>query len=140
MTKKQYTAIFITIGIFIIIIASILINGTKKNNLFSKIIQSESYTITMKDCNGREVTLPNEALQNIKDKWKNLSDNGPWTGDQNKCYKTITISYETNDVIEKLEIILVDDTSLSLILNNNNRYYTNSEEINKYLNNLFSMY
>lgn len=140
MTKKQYLTIFITIIAFIIIIATIILTGNKKNDWINNIINSESYIITMKDCNDREITLPKETIQKIKNNWNNISDNGPWTGDTNKCYKTIIISYENNDVIEKKEIKIIDDNSLALISNNDTRYYVNTKEINDYLNNLFTTY
>ena len=30
--------------------------------------------------------------QKIFNKWNSLSDNGPWTGEEDKCYSTVTIN------------------------------------------------
>ena len=140
MTKKQYLTIYITIGIFIIIIAFILLKGNNKNNWLTTITKSNNYTITMKDCNDREVTLPRDTLTKISDNWNELSDNGPWTGNSDECYKTLTITYELNDIIETKQILLIDNTSLVLQDLKSTRYYTNSKKINDMLNDLFTKY
>lgn len=139
MNKKNYFIIGATILIFIIAIAIILGlgNGTNKN-WTTDIIKSQNYQIIMKDCNGREKTLDNKIINTLSDKWNNLSNNGPWTGDTNTCYTTLTFNYENNGIINSKEILLIDETSLTLIVGNNTIYYTKASEVINYLNTLFA--
>ena len=96
MTKKQYIIIGITILIFIILIAFILIKGNK-STWTKEILNSNSYTITKIDCNNNETKLDNSIMNKIDSTWKELSNNGPWLGDTNTCYETISIEYDKND-------------------------------------------
>ena len=96
MTKKQYTIIGITILIFIIIIAFILIKGNK-STWTKEILDSNSYTITKIDCNNNETKLDNSIMNKIDSTWKELSNNGPWLGDTNTCYETISIRFNNSD-------------------------------------------
>lgn len=137
MTKKNYLIIVVTALIFIIAIVVILLLGKDKSNWTTDVLNAHSYQMTMTDCNGREKTLDNNVLNTLSEKWNNLSNNGPWTGDTSACYTTLTISYDTNGVIREKEIILVDNTSIALISGNNSSYYTNATEIINKLNTLF---
>ena len=111
-----------------------------KKNYTSEVLNSDNYEMTMEDCNSRKVTLPKEKVPELFNKWNSLSNNGPWTGDNNTCYTKVTISFEKDNIIKNVELILVDDTSLVLNKDNNSTYYTNSSEINNYLNDLFKRY
>lgn len=128
MTKKQYTIIGITILIFIIIIAFILIKGNK-STWTKEILDSNSYTITKIDCNNNETKLDNSIINKIDSTWKELSNNGPWLGDTNTCYETISIEYDKNGIIQKREILILDNNSIVLRINNNNTYYVNATNL-----------
>ena len=125
MTKKQYTIIGITILIFIILIAFILIKGNK-STWTKEILDSNSYTITKIDCNNNEAKLDNSIMNKIDSSWKELSNNGPWLGDTNTCYETISIEYDKNGIIQKREILILDNNSIVLRINNNDTYYVNA--------------
>ncbi|MGM9881792.1 MAG: hypothetical protein ACI31S_02990 [Bacilli bacterium] len=140
MTKKKYIIIAITTIAFIIIISLILLKNNNQKDWKNEILNSDNYEMTMEDCNSRKITIPKEKVPELFNKWNNLSNNGPWTGNNNLCYTKVNILYEKNSIIKTIEIILIDDTSLVLIKDNNSTYYTNSSEINNYLNNLFIEY
>ena len=70
MTKKQYTIIGITILIFIILIAFILIKGNK-SSWTKEILNSNSYTITKIDCDNNKTKLDNNIMNKIDSTWKN---------------------------------------------------------------------
>lgn len=139
MTKKNYLIIGSTALFFIITIIVILLLGNNNNSedWTSDILKSQSYQITMEDCNGREKTLDNSTLTKLSEKWTNLSNNGPWTGDTTACYTKVTISYENGSIINTKEIVIVDNSSIALIVGNNTIYYTNASEVINYLNTLF---
>lgn len=128
MTKKQYTIIGITILIFIIIIAFILIKGNK-STWTKEILNSNSYTITKIDCNNNETKLDNSIMNKIDSTWKELSNNGPWLGDTNTCYETISIEYDKNGIIQKREILILDNNSIVLRINNNDTYYVKATNL-----------
>ena len=128
MTKKQYTIIGITILIFIIIIAFILIKGNK-STWTKEILNSNSYTITKIDCNNNETKLDNSIMNKIDSSWKELSNNGPWLGDTNTCYETISIEYDKNGIIQKREILILDNNSIVLRINNDDTYYVNATNL-----------
>lgn len=86
MTKKQYTIIGITILIFIILIAFILIKGNK-STWTKEILNSNSYTITKIDCDNNKTKLDNSIMNKIDSTWKELSNNGPWLGDTTPATK-----------------------------------------------------
>lgn len=137
MDKKSYLIIGGTILIFVIAIISIFLTGNQKEDWTTDILSSNSYQITMIDCNDRQKKLDNDVLTKLKDKWSTLSNNGPWTGDNNTCYTTVTISYDTNGIVREKQILLIDDNSIVLDLNTTTIYYTNAKEIIEYLNTLF---
>ena len=128
MTKKQYTIIGITILIFIILIAFILIKGNK-STWTKEILNSNSYTITKINCNNNETKLDNSIMNKIDSTWKELSNNGPWLGDTNTCYETISIEYDKNGIIQKREILILDNNSIVLRINNNDTYYVNATNL-----------
>ena len=128
MTKKQYIIIGITILIFIIIIAFILIKGNK-STWTKEILNSNSYTITKIDCNNNETKLDNSIMNKIDSTWRELSNNGPWLGDTNTCYETISIEYDKNGIIQKREILILDNNSIVLRINNNDTYYVNATNL-----------
>lgn len=140
MEKKKHITLIITTIIFIIIIAVILISGKTKTNWIEKVKTSDTYQININNCNGKEIIVPNETIDKIEEKLKNISDNGPWTGDNNKCYTTLTISYSNNNNIEYITIKTVDNNSFVLSTNGSDRYYTDSKELNNYINNLLNEY
>ena len=128
MTKKQYIIIGVTILIFIIIISFILIKN--KNTTWTKeILSSNSYTITKTDCNNNETKLDNSIMNKIDSSWKELSNNGPWLGDTNTCYETISIEYDKNGIIQKKEILILDNNSIVLRFNNSDTYYVNATNL-----------
>lgn len=128
MTKKQYTIIGITILIFIIIIAFILIKGNK-STWTKEILDANSYTITKIDCDNNETKLDNSIMNKIDSTWKELSNNGPWLGDTNTCYETISIEYDKIGIIQKREILILDNNSIVLRINNSDTYYVNATNL-----------
>lgn len=128
MTKKQYTIIGITIIIFIILIAFILIKGNK-STWTKEILNSNSYTITKIDCDNNKTKLDNSIMNKIDSTWKELSNNGHWLGDTNTCYETISIEYDKNGIIQKREILILDNNSIVLRINNNDTYYVNATNL-----------
>lgn len=128
MTKKQYTIIGITILIFIILIAFILIKGNK-SSWTKEILNSNSYTITKIDCDNNKTKLDNSIMKKIDSTWKELSNNGPWLGDTNTCYETISIEYDKNSIIQKREILILDNNSIVLRINNDDTYYVNATNL-----------
>lgn len=137
MGKRNYLIIGATISIFVIAIIAILLSNNKTADWTTDILKAQNYQISMIDCNSREKTLDKKTLTILSSKWNTLSNNGPWMGDDSSCYTTITISYENSGIINEKEILILDDTSLALIQNNNSIYYTNAEEVINYLNSLF---
>ena len=128
MTKKQYTIIGITILIFIILIAFILIKGNK-STWTKEILNSNSYTITKIDCDNNKTKLDNSIMNKIDSTWKELSNNGPWLGDTNTCYETISIEYDKNGIIQKREILILDNNSIVLRINNDDTCYVNATNL-----------
>ena len=137
MNKKNYLIIGSIAVIFIITII-IILTSQNKNNWTHEVINAQNYQISMLDCNGREKTLDKNTINTISEKWGELSNNGPWTGNNNACYTTITISYETNGIINTKEILIIDNTSIAFIEATDSIYYTNANDIISHLNTLFS--
>lgn len=137
MGKKNFIIIGVTILIFVIAIISILLSNNKKNNWTRDILNAQEYQISMTNCNGREKILDKKIITTINTKWDMLSNNGPWMGDNNSCYTTVTISYENNGIVNEKEILIIDDTSIALIQSNDTAYYTNAGDIINYLNDIF---
>lgn len=140
MNKKKYMTVGGTILLFVIIIVVILLQGNKKDAWMKEVLASEDYQITMTNCSNRTTMFPKETIKELFNKWNQLSDNGPWTGDNNKCYPKVTITYSKDGIVKQQEVMLIDDSSLAINSNDGYWYYTNSSEINNYLNDLFSKY
>lgn len=137
MTKKNYLIIGGTALFFIIAIVVILVLGKDKNNWTTEIFNSNNYEMIMKDCSGKEKKLNNTTLNILSEKWNSLSNNGPWTGDTTACYTTLTISYDTDGIIRKKEIVLIDSSSVAFLSGGSSIYYTNANEVINYLNEQF---
>lgn len=139
MNRKTYFIIGSAIAVIIIAITIFAFLSPKSNSSWlGEITNANSFEIIMSDCNGREKTLSKDVITNISNNWNKLSNNGPWMGDNNKCYKTVTISYENNGIINEKEILLIDETSLVLSSSGSSTYYTNASEIRSYLEEAFS--
>lgn len=136
MNNKKY---FLAGGIivFLTIASIILLSNSNKDDWTNEITKAQSYQITMTDCNNREKILDNSVLNLIKDKWDILSNNGPWTGNTAECHTKISFVYETNGIIQTKEILIIDETSLALVVGNKSTYYTNAQNIISELNTLF---
>ena len=141
MDKKKYIILLSTLAIFIIAIITILLANNKgKVNWIKEVEKSNDYQITVNNCNEKETIVPNEVLNEISKKLNNISDNGPWTGDNNKCYSSLIISFSKENQIEYITIKLIDNNSFVLSASGNDRYYTNSAELNNYINELINTY
>ncbi len=141
MNKKKYIIILSTLSIFIItIIIIITVNSKGKINWIKEVEKSNNYQITINNCNEKEVIVPNEVLKEIANKLNNISDNGPWTGDNDKCYNNLSISYSKENQIQYITIKLIDENSFVLSTNTSEQYYTNSKELNSYINKLINTY
>lgn len=141
MDKKKYIILLSTLAIFIIAIITILLANNKgKVNWIKEVEKSNDYQITVNNCNEKETIVPNEVLNEISKKLNNISDNGPWTGDNNKCYSSLIISFSKENQIEYITIKLIDNKSFVLSTSGNDRYYTNSTELNNYINELINTY
>ena len=138
MSKKNYLIIGGTILFFLIAIIVILLSKNNEATWIEEIINSQNYEITMKNCNDREKKIDKKILTTINNNWNNLSNNGPWMGDISICYTKLTISYENNGIVNKKEILLLDNSSIALIENNTTTYYTNATNIINYLNTAFA--
>lgn len=137
MNKKKYLIISGLIALFAIIIIVVLLSKNKKNNWIDSILEVSNYSINIADCNNNEIELTKEALNKISNEWNKLSDNGPWMGDENTCYTTVTINYEKEGIVREAQLLLIDDSSLVLTIDNVKEYYTNSKNLNTYLNKNF---
>lgn len=140
MNKNKYIILIIIALIFIIPITIILLNNKNKVNWIEEVKKSNSYQITINNCNGKEVIVPNEIINEIPNKLNNISDNGPWTGDNNKCYNNLTISYTKDNRIDYITIKIIDDNSFVLSTINSDRYYVDAKELNNYIKNLLIEY
>ncbi len=133
---KNKKIILIILPIIILLVIGVLLLSKKQNNWID-IILKEDYEIYTLKCDGTTNILNNDVLKEIKKKWIKLSDNGPFLGDLNTCYKKIIINYN-NDIVD-IEII----NNNSLILKESNTsdyytYYTNADSLISYLNNYFN--
>lgn len=132
MTKKNYIVIGVTILIFLGIIVLILIN--KQNSNWTKdILNTNNYDVYYIDCNNSENKLNKEVLNKIDTYWKELSNNGPWTGSNDICYDTISVRYDNNNVMQKIDIQIIDNDSIVLKSNNNTTYYNHANNLVTYL-------
>ena len=74
-----------------------------------------------------------EVLNKIDTYWKELSNNGPWTGNNDICYDTISVRYDNNNVMQKIDIQIIDNDSIVLKSNNNTTYYNHANNLVTYL-------
>ena len=133
---KNNKIISIILPIIVLSIIAILILTKKQNSWIDNILK-EDYEIYSLSCDGTTNILDEKALKEIKKNWKDLSNNGPFLGDLNTCYKKILINYN-NDVVD---IEIIDESSIIFKESNNidnYTYYTNTstlvKELNKYFN------
>lgn len=134
MTKKNYIILGVTTLILLGITIFILIN--KQNSNWTKNILDTNYNVYYIDCENNESKLDKEVLNKIDTYWKELSNNGPWTGDSDKCYDTFSVRYDNNNVIQKVNIQIIDNDSIVLKTNNNSTYYNHANNLITYLNGL----
>ena len=137
MNKNKYLILGSTILVIVAVIIIILVTGNKKTSWQDEVLNSDKYTITMEDCNERKVELPSDTVKEIFAKWDKLSNNGPWTGNNDGCFQKVTITFEKGAVVKNYEILLIDETSLVLNFDNNSTYYNNGKEIITYLEETF---
>ena len=131
MTKKNYIVLGVTTVILLGVIIIILVN--KQSSNWTKDILKTNYDVYYIDCENAENKLDKEVLNKIDTYWKELSNNGPWTGSTDKCYDTFTIRYDNNNVVQKIDLQIVDNDSLVLKTSNGNVYYNNSNNLVTYL-------
>ena len=127
--------IIVVLPIIILSIIAILLLTKKSNNWIDNILKYD-YEIYSLSCDGTTKILDKNTLKEIKNNWKNLSDNGPFLGDLNFCYKKIIIDYNSNIV----DIEIVDNTSIIFKENSSEdyyTYYTNASDLVKQLNKYF---
>lgn len=132
MTKKNYIVLGVTAFILLGVIILILLN--KQNDNWIKDILNTDYNIYYIDCDNNENLLDKEVLNKIETYWIELSNNGPWTGNNNVCYDTINIRYDNNNVVQKIEIKIIDNDSIVLSTSTNSTYYNHANNLITYLN------
>ena len=129
--KKKY---LIIISLIILVVIALFIITKNNNNIFSEILKSDNYIISMEKCNEQKIILPNETVKELSNMWKTVSDNGPWTGElTNNCYDKVTITYTKNNIKYTREMYIQSNDTMIVKLDNMNEYYVNTTEINKYL-------
>lgn len=131
--KKKFLIIIPIIILFVILV--FLLTNKNQNNWIDNIL-NQDYQIYTLECDGTTNVLENKVLKEIKNNWKYLSDNGPFLGSLDTCYKKIIVDYN-NDIAD---IEIIDDSSI--ILKENNKldyytYYTNANNLITYLNKYF---
>lgn len=131
MTKKNYILLGATAFILLGVIILILLN--KQNDNWIKDILNTNYDIYYLNCDNDENKLDKEVLNKIETYWKELSNNGPWTGNNDICYETISIRYDNNNVVQKIEIKIIDNDSIVLTTNNGSTYYNHANNLITYL-------
>jgi len=131
-TKKR---VVILLPIILIIIIGLFFLLEKKNNWIDNILKKD-YEIYTLECDGTTNILDNNVLKEIKNYWGELSDNGPYLGNHEVCYKMVIIDY--NDDIVDIEII--DNSSIIVKESKTNdyyTYYTKAQDLINYLNRYF---
>ena len=116
---KNKKIILIILPIIILLVIGVLLLTKKQNSWIDNILK-EDYEIYTLKCDGTTNILNNDVLKKIKKKWNKLSDNGPFLGDLNTCYKKIIINYN-NDIVD---IEIINNNSLILKESNTSDYYT----------------
>lgn len=133
---KKNKPIIIIIPIAVLAIILILLSTKKENNWIDNILK-EDYEIYSLSCDGTTNILDEKSLKEIKKEWNNLSNNGPFLGNLDTCYKKILINYN-NDVVD---IEIIDESSIIFKESNNINnytYYTNANALIKKLNKHFN--
>ena len=130
MTKKNYIVLGVTAVILLGVIIIILVN--KQSSNWTKDILKTNYDVYYIDCENTENKLDKEVLNKIDTYWKELSNNGPWTGSNDKCYDTFTIRYDNNNVVQKIDLQIVDNDSVVLKTSNGNVYYNHANNLVTY--------
>ena len=133
---KNKKGVLIILPIIIILVTGVLLLTNKQNNWIDNILK-EDYQIYTLECDGTTNVLDNKVLKEMKNNWNNLSDNGPFLGNLDTCYKKIIIDYNNNIV----DIEIIDDSSIILKESNSKEhytYYTNANKLVTYLNNYFN--
>lgn len=133
---KNKKLLLFVLPITILIIIGVFLLTKKQNNWIDNILK-EDYEINTLECDGTTNILNKNVLKEIKKNWNKVSDNGPFLGDLNSCYKKIIINYN-NDIAD---IEIIDNSSLILKDSNNTdyyTYYTNADNLIAYLNNYFN--
>lgn len=133
---KNKKIILIILPIIILLVIGVLLLSKKQNNWIDNILKEE-YEIYSLSCDGTTNILDKNVLNKIKSSWNKLSDNGPFLGDLNTCYKKVIINYN-NDIVD---IEIIDNTSIIFKESNNidtYTYYTNASSLIKELNRYFN--
>ena len=134
---KNKKIILILLPIIILSIIGVFLLTNKENNNWIDNILKEDYQIYTLECDGTTNVLESNVLKEINNNWNNLSNNGPFLGDLNTCYKKIIIDYN-NDIVD---IEIIDNSSIILKESNTKdyyTYYTNASKLVTYLNNYFN--
>lgn len=135
MKNKKVVLIILPI-IILLVIGVLLLTNKEQNNWIDNILK-EDYQIYTLECDGTTNVLESNVLKEIKNKWNNLSDNGPFLGNLDTCYKKIIIDYNSDIV----DIEIIDDSSIIFKESNNINnytYYTNANKLVAYLNKYFN--
>ncbi len=132
MNKKKYITIGIIIIALILTTTFILIKtNNNKVSWIEEVLQSNNIEVMRIDCNNNQIKLDNNIIKEIEKYWNKLSDNGPWTGNNEACYEKIIINHDE----KATELLIIDNSSLVLKTEDYNNYYVNAEELINYLNN-----
>lgn len=134
---KNKKVVLIILPIIILLVIGILLLTNKEQNNWIDNILKEEYQIYTLECDGTTNVLEDNVLKEIKNKWNNLSDNGPFLGNLDTCYKKIIIDYNSDIV----DIEIIDDSSIILKESNSKEhytYYTNANKLVAYLNKYFN--
>jgi hypothetical protein len=105
---------------------------TSSSKEFINVINPK-YSIISIGKNNRYGHPNKEVLNKIDTYWKELSNNGPWTGSNDICYDTFTIRYDNNNVVQKIDLQIVDNDSIVLKASNGNTYYNHANNLVTYL-------
>lgn len=126
--KKKYVIIIIIIAIILLGVILLILPNKNNKTWIDNIIKKDNYQVSSLTCDGTTKVLDKSILKKIKKELKSATNNGPYLGDLNTCYKKIMITYDT-DNLAVIEII--DDSSLIIKQNNSLDYYTYYTEANK---------
>lgn len=134
--KRNKILILLGVSLLFIIAITVIILNKDRNTLLSKIKSSDNYKIILENCDNTTKEIDKTNLETIEEKLKSISDNGPWLGNTNTCYQKISINYENDNIIQKLEIDVIDTSSIVITESKTSEYYTNATEFINYINSL----